>query len=338
MPTITSAHDLITAVPFLLGFHPANSLVVIATHDQSIGMALRIDLPPHLDTEQIDLLAHHVLRDGADSAACIAYAPASRTDIDAMLIALTAGLMRNKVRVNDAIVVAGGRYKSIICNNQPALSERDLAIPDIESSAFAAEQVVRGVPMPFGSVEEMAQIIAPLPRATDDDWVAQVQTFRIDSLSPQLVELRRDGVSTMELLFEHFQSGIGISDPTLVARMIGRMSDIQVRDYAMGVHSEDTFDIYYAMWCELTRLAPAGFIAPIGCIVAAMAYESGNGALAHKALDRVFHDEEKYPLALLLRRVFNAGWPPSEFARMRADLHPKVLATIFGEPFAPGLN
>jgi hypothetical protein len=111
--------------------------------------------------------------------------------------------------------------------------------------------------------------------------------------------------------------------------MIGRMSDVQIRDYALGIHSEDTYDLYFAMWRELLRLAPRGFVAPIACIVAAMSYESGDGALAQKALDRAFSDDEMYPLAGLLRRVFNAGWPPESFAQMRAELHPKVVATIF---------
>jgi hypothetical protein len=60
-----------------------------------------------------------------------------------------------------------------------------------------------------------------------------------------------------------------------------------------------------------------------------MAYENGDGALAQKALDRALADDERYPLAGLLRRVFNAGWPPESFATMRAELHPKVLASIY---------
>ena len=114
-----------------------------------------------------------------------------------------------------------------------------------------------------------------------------------------------------------------------MARMIGRMSDLQVRDYAMGVHSEETYDLYFAMWREVLRLAPMGFVAPIACIVAAMAYEGGDGAMAQKALDRALDDDEHYQLAALLRRVFNAGWPPQSFASMRAELHPKVIASIF---------
>jgi hypothetical protein len=61
-----------------------------------------------------------------------------------------------------------------------------------------------------------------------------------------------------------------------------------------------------------------------------MAYERGEGALAHKGLDRGLGDDDQYSLAHLLRRVFTAGWPPQSFSAMRIELHPKVVAAIFG--------
>ena len=133
----------------------------------------------------------------------------------------------------------------------------------------------------------------------------------------------------MDLLLDEFRIGRGACNEILVARVIGRISDVQVRDYALGIHTEDTYDLYFTMWRELLRLAPKDFIAPIACIVAAMAYENGDGALAQKAIDRAIADQSDYPLALLLRRVFSAGWPPESFSAMRAELHPKVVATIF---------
>jgi hypothetical protein len=38
--------------------------------------------------------------------------------------------------------------------------------------------------------------------------------------------------------------------------------------------------------------------------------------------------EEKYPLAQLLHRVYSAGWPAEEFAKMRDQLHSKVVANL----------
>ena len=329
MPTLTSAHDLITAVPFLIGFHPTNSLVLIAVKDESIGLAMRIDLPARLDSDAIDLLAHHLIRDEARAALLVAYMPDTREDGDSLLISLGAGLMRSGIHIQESIVVQGGRYRSIICRDRTCCPPAGKAMPEIENSEIAAEHVIAGIPMPYSDIADLVETIAAEESSFNLSWTDEVSAFRIDEDAEELTELRRDGVETMDLLLDEYRMGKGPSDRILVARMIGRMSDVQVRDYAMGVHNEDTYDLYFTMWRELLRLAPRGYVAPIACIVAAMAYENGDGALAQKALDRAFSDDEQYPLAGLLRRVFNAGWPPHSFSQMRAELHPKVLASIF---------
>ena len=329
MPTLTSAHDLITAVPFILGFHPSDSIVVVAVNGDEIGMAMRIDLPDQLDSDAIDLLAHHLIRNNATAALLLAYLPEGRNDGDSLLISIGAGFLRSEIEIQESLVIQSGRYRSIICRDESCCPTNGKSLPDISGSLIAAEHVVAGIPMPYSSISELVESLSADPIATDSDWMRQVSIFAIDSEDPDIQSLRRDGVETMELLLDCYRTGRGGADRTLVARMIGRMSDIQVRDYALGVHGEDTFDLYFTMWRELMRVAPAGFLAPIAAIVAAMAYESGDGALAHKALDRAVEDCADYPLAGLLRRVFNAGWPPESFAAMRAELHPKVLATIF---------
>lgn len=332
MPTLTSAHDLITAIPFLIGFHPTESIVLISIKDDAIGLAMRIDLPEHLASEEIDLLAHHFIRDSAESALLVAYMPDSRDDGDSILIAIGAGLIRNGVDIQESLVVRGGRYRSIICRDPACCSPAGRLIPDITNTEIAAEHVVAGIPMPYANIAELKESIAADPESFADDWSELVQEFYIAEDSETLSELRRDGVESMDLLFDDFRMGRGAHERTLVARMIGRMSDVQVRDYALGVHSEENFDIYFSLWRELLRLAPRGFVAPIACIVAAMSYENGDGALAQKALDRALIDDERYPLAGLLRRVFNAGWPPESFAQMRRELHPKVIDAIFDVP------
>lgn len=329
MPTLTSANDLITAIPFLIGFHPTNSIVLISVKDESIGLAMRIDLPERLMSEQIDLLAHHFLRDHSEAALVVAYMPEDRDDGDSILISLGAGLIRNGVDIQESIVVKSGRYRSIICRDHSCCPPHGKEMPEISASEIAAEHVVAGIPMPFENISQLIETLAPDPASLTLGWASDVSTFAIDEDDPDISALRRDGVETMDLLLDAFRMGYGISNRTLVARMIGRMSDLQVRDYAMGVHGEDTYDLFFTMWREVLRLAPVGFVAPIACIVAAMAYEGGDGAMAQKALDRALEDENDYPLAALLRRVFNAGWPPESFAAMRAELHPKVVASIF---------
>ncbi len=329
MPTLTSANDLITAIPFLIGFHPTNSIVLISVKGGAIGLAMRIDLPDRLMSEEIDLLAHHFLRDQSEAALLVAYIPEDRDDGDSILISLGAGLIRNGVDIQESIVVQSNRYRSIICRDQNCCPPSGKEMPEINASEIAAEHVIAGIPMPFEDISQLIETLSPDPASLALSWASEVSSFSIDEDDKNVDALRRDGVETMDLLLDDFRMGYGITNRTLVARMIGRMSDLQVRDYAMGVHSEDTYDIYFTMWREVLRLAPIGFVAPIACIVAAMAYEGGDGAMAQKALDRALGDDEHYQLAALLRRVFNAGWPPESFAAMRAELHPKVVASIF---------
>jgi hypothetical protein len=93
--------------------------------------------------------------------------------------------------------------------------------------------------MPYASIEELKETLAADPSSLDLEWSDLVGQFFIAEDSESLQELRRDGIETMDLLFDDFRMGRGASEALLVARMIGRMSDVQVRDYALGVHSED---------------------------------------------------------------------------------------------------
>ena len=329
MTTLTSPHDLLAAIPFLIGYHPENSLVLVALKDDSVGMAMRVDMPTDIAPESYDLLASHFQREAADAALIVAYVD-SQSDPEAVLINTSAALLRAGISIKESLIVSDGRYRSMLCHDSECCSPLGSPIPDIDSSRIAAEHVIAGHPMPFANVSGLVQSIAALPSAMEESWQSEVRTFWIESDSENLIDLQRDGATAVIDLAGEYVQGRGAEDRELVARVIGRISDIQVRDYALGSHNEETADAYWQMWRELLLIAPRGFVAPIASIFAALAYERGEGALAHKALDRALADDERYSLALLLRRVFTAGWPPQSFSAMLAELHPKVVAAIFG--------
>ena len=218
----------------------------------------------------------------------------------------------------------------MLCHDSECCPPLGSPIPDIDSSRIAAEHVIAGHPMPYANVLGLVQSIAALPSAMEESWQREVQGFWVEGDSENLLDLQRDGATALIDLAGEYTQGRGAEDRELAARVIGRLSDIQVRDFALGSHNDETADAYWQMWRDLLLIAPRGFVAPIASIFAALAYERGEGALAHKALDRALADDERYSLALLLRRVFTAGWPPQSFSAMRAELHPKVVAGIFG--------
>lgn len=329
MTTLTSPHDLLAAIPFLIGYHPENSLVLVALKDDTVGMALRVDMPTDIAPESYDLLASHFQREAADAALVVAYVD-SQTDPEPVLINTSAALLRAGISIKESLIVSDGRYRSMLCHDSECCPPLGSPIPDIDSSRIAAEHVIAGHPMPFANVSGLVQSIAALPTAMEERWQREVQAFWVESDSENLLDLQRDGATAVIDLAGEYTQGRGAEDRELTARVIGRISDIQVRDFALGSHNAETADAYWQMWRELLLIAPRGFVAPIASIFAALAYERGEGALAHKALDRALADDDRYSLALLLRRVFTAGWPPQSFSAMRAELHPKVVAGIFG--------
>ena len=330
MTTLTSPHDLLAAIPFLIGYHPQDSLVLVALKDEAVGMAMRVDMPVGVSAEGYDLLASHFLRDGADGAFIVAYVGAGAVDPENVLINTSAALVRAGIDIKESLIVSNNRFRSMICSDLTCCPPEGSAIPDLGSSRIAAEHVIAGHPMPFENVDGLVQSIAAVPSSFESVWGDEVQAFWVSSDSEEIQELQRDGATAIIDLVGEYREGRGAEDRELAARVIGRLSDIQVRDFALGSHTDESADYYWAMWRDLLRIAPRGFVAPVACLFAAMAYERGEGALAHKGLDRGLGDDDQYSLAHLLRRVFTAGWPPQSFSAMRIELHPKVVAAIFG--------
>jgi hypothetical protein len=303
---------------------------MVSLKDDAVGMAMRIDLPSEIAREGYDLLVSHLVREEAEAALIVAYAEESSADPENVLINISAALVRAGIDIKESLIVRNNRFRSMLCSDLTCCPPEGSQVPDLDSLRIAAEHVIAGHPMPFQNVDQLIGSIAALPSSFDTQWEEEVRSFWVESDAEELSDLQRDGATAVIDLAGEFEAGRSTEDRELVARVIGRMSDIQVRDFALGSHTPETTDFYWQMWRELLLIAPRGFVAPIASVYAALAYERGEGALAQRALDRAFADDEKYSLALLLRRVFTAGWPAQSFTAMRRELHPKVVAGIFG--------
>ena len=156
------------------------------------------------------------------------------------------------------------------------------------------------------------------------------QTSEINYDGDQVLRLQRLGAVAIKDLMSQFAKAGTVDDYQLIALVLTRLHDLQVRDYAMGLTTSENIDQVFNFWHWLLQLAPKGFIAPVAAIFSTVAYESGETDLAQRSLDASFADQAEYPLAKLLRRVYCAGWPVESFAAMRAELHPKVCASLFG--------
>ena len=142
---------------------------------------------------------------------------------------------------------------------------------------------------------------------------------------------QRAGALAFNDLVEEFTRTGTCKNKALLALVFVRLADLQVRDYAMGFTTTENLGTISSMWQWLVAIVPSEQSAPVASVYSAVSYEQGEGALADKLLDQALAAQGSYPLALLLRRVYAAGWPAESFATMRKDLHPKVCAALFSE-------
>ena len=179
---------------------------------------------------------------------------------------------------------------------------------------------------------KVSVVIGNLHRMKTDlslqDALSEISEINYDG--DQVLRLQRLGAVAIKDLMSQFAKAGTVDDYQLIALVLTRLHDLQVRDYAMGLTTSDNIDQVFNFWHWLLQLAPKGFIAPVAAIFSTVAYESGETDLAQRSLDTSFADQVEYPLAKLLRRVYCAGWPTESIAAMRAELHPKVCASLFG--------
>jgi len=330
MTTVKTPHDLLAAVPFLIGYHPTDSLVLISVKSDSLEMAMRIDFPKNPPEGSYQLLASHLKRDNSDGALIVAYEPADSLAGPEVLHNVADAVASLDIPIRELMLVRNNHWRSLLCSDDKCCPPEGNQIEEFVNSRIAAEQVASGKVLPFSDSEGLTHSISATILAKDINWNAQVVGFRVDPDANNLNELQRDGAESILLLADFYSQNGFCKDYDLMARVLGRLSDIQVRDFALGCHTDQTINSYWAMWRDLLRIAPPKFVAPVASVFASIAYENGEGALAHRALDRAIEDDPEYSLARLLRRVFSSGWPPSGFAQLRSELHPRVTATIFG--------
>ena len=121
-----------------------------------------------------------------------------------------------------------------------------------------------------------------------------------------------------------------IHNDEIVTNVLYYLTDIQVRDYALGLlgkYSDRRIELALTYLMDVAPTDTTYINAP-ATLLAQLYYEQGNTADAFLTLQNA---QENYSLRLLLDRVFRARFAPEGFAKMRKELHPQVVKNIFGE-------
>lgn len=121
----------------------------------------------------------------------------------------------------------------------------------------------------------------------------------------------------------------GDIETTLKASVAHSISDIQVRDFVMGITYENHSPKLVLDFLNcVVDVASENESVAINAVRSAYLYRLGDEKGAYESLDKVAGIDPNYSLAILLRRVMGSGWPAGAFESMTQELHPKVVSGI----------
>ncbi|MEV0430577.1 DUF4192 domain-containing protein [Micromonospora sp. NPDC050495] len=308
---IGSPADLLTAVPYLLGFHPADSLVTVGVAGARVVVAGRADLPePSGIATWIDGIADAKIRmlrhAAATRAIAIGYGPA--TTVTPAIDAITARLAAAGLDVLEALRVTDGRYFSYLCHN-PACCPTDGTPVDPHRSDVTMHAIVAGC----RALPDRAALVASVAPTSRAARVAVTRaTARARARHRRLLAtaghdgLTRAGVEAVTAALARYRDEQALHDDELAWLTI-LLSDPLIRDHAWRASD----DWQLPMWTDITRRAHPPLAAAPASLLAFAAWRCGDGALASVALDRALAADPDYSLAHVINQALRAGLPPS---------------------------
>ena len=343
---LTTPADLVGAIPWLVGFHPEESLVVLCLKGPRLrtGLTMRVDLPaPEDEITVAEELAARVEHDGAGSVFLVCYTTAADggpPDADARVStvgsrgglpraafveALDRALGHRGIGCKDALLVRGGRCHSYTCDVEECCPGAGRPLPETPTPAVsrvAAEDVVSGRAPLSGRAELERSVRGPvgLRRVVAD--AACERAYRAVA-----AEVAADGgaarARTLALLGEvlrSYEAGRPELPDDTAARVAVGLLDRQARDEVVTWILESAEAPLTALLGDLVRATPDPACPPVCTVLAWVAHAFGNGALANVAVDRALRHDPDYTMAKLVREGLNRQVPPRAVRQVCADV------------------
>jgi hypothetical protein len=134
-----------------------------------------------------------------------------------------------------------------------------------------------------------------------------------------------------EFITDSLNNDIELTGEKLEAVILAVNSDLQVRDWLMGLPNRWSLEEGVKLMQYLCVHAPAEDLVPFVTLQAIYYYELGDTERSTSLLNYALRLDENYSLAQLLLRVFRMAWPVEHFVTMRDQLDPKIVEECYGD-------
>lgn len=295
--TVRSQAELLGLVPYLLGYHPEQSLVALFLKtDRRVAVAARVDLAAPM-AQVVEAFRDVADRTAAQTLVLVGYgnrdvAPTVTAAGDALAAHLT---------VSQTLLVITDRYFCLDC---PCDATEGVSF-DAKATATAAQSTVEGL-VALPSRDALLALTEPDP--AEQSAIHAEITSTLDRNHPEpakltfYMDMAGDGVRLTTA--QAAELGVLLRDKRLCARAWKATSgQMWLRD----------------LWLDMTRRMPDAYITGPGSLAAWCAWMRGEETLAHAAIRRVLTVNTADRLTLLIAAALDAhitadiigAWPPA---------------------------
>jgi hypothetical protein len=316
--------ELAQAVPYLLGFHPKDSLVVVGLCGGRVVVTARVDLADVVDpveavslpatlaamarsevTRVVGLVYDEVVVDPETGRGLPWAEVAEELSSAARLVGLELG---------EAALVSGGRLWSYLCDDPRCCPPQGRAVET--DSAVAATAAYAGMV----ALPDRTSLAALLARRMDPAVAAERGAALAAAEQAGELGARSERTETRTLCaaartFDRPGSTDALSDDDR-ARYAIALRRIEVRDAVWIGVDEGRLD-GRALWRQLATSLPAPWDAAPLFLFAWASYRAGDGALARIAADRALESDPRYCAADILLAALDQALDPRRLPKLR---------------------
>ncbi|MEO6887168.1 MAG: DUF4192 domain-containing protein [Jatrophihabitantaceae bacterium] len=323
---IGSPAEIIDAIPYLLGFHPHESMVLVGLRDHRLVVTARVDLADLAAVPVLVNTLEALARGGASEFVAVIYddrtVAGSSTHLPWTGLYVELGETAEALgcQLDDGLLVSKGRWWSYRCHDILCCPEGGTAI-DAGASPISAEATYAGLcALPNRAALEAS--LDPLPdaeRSALDPMIAAAESAAHAAVLGSRAEREQRAVKR-----EIFAAARAVATPGVdarltdaeVARFVVALTGYAVRDAVWMALDDQRLD-GRELWRELARRAPSPYDAAPLFLLGWCSWRSGNGALANMAADRAVASDPGYSAADLLLAALARGLDPRQFPKLR---------------------
>lgn len=368
--TLRSPAELADALPYLMGFYPDDSVVLVALHGDRgrFGGRVRLGIPtdttqwPDVADQLADCLVNAGKERDARPEAILVYLcqePAqgeSGKDVKDRLRPLAQRLRTAcgalDVPVLEALCLSNGRFWSYCCPDFRCCPAEGTPMVMPGTSVMAAAAAYAGMQV-RGSLKEMEARLTPrtgrraveqektldtaagalVPRMLERDGAAAVRQNTLALAGAMIHRFRQDTPSGSNRARDACDDAL-ITDAEAADLILG-LQDRVTRDRAAEWMDGSAAAPALRLWRALARRCAGGYaehaVAPL-TLAGWVCWSTEDGPSARVALSCALSLDPEYTFAQLLHRAINEGLDPEPLRRCLREQHHEATDTADGEP------